>query len=110
MNPVTQLPRHPRRRGFLNDDASLETASRPIHLLRTDASPAINTSSWVRLTISQRNVTGQHSRLQDSRGTGHTVEAATTDATKQEPEQGAVCHRSYDGPSDRGGAAPISDG
>jgi hypothetical protein len=30
MNPVTELSRHPRRRGFLNDDAFSETVSRPI--------------------------------------------------------------------------------
>jgi hypothetical protein len=50
MNPVTQLPRHPRRRGFLNDDASLETASRPIHLLRIDASPRASKSNSMPLT------------------------------------------------------------
>ena len=50
MNPVTQLPRHPRRRGFLNDDASLETASRPIHLLRIDASPRASKSNSIALT------------------------------------------------------------
>jgi hypothetical protein len=28
MNPVTQLPRYPRRRGFSNDDASWRRAGR----------------------------------------------------------------------------------
>jgi hypothetical protein len=50
MNPVTQLPRHPSRRAFLNDDASLETGSRPIHVLRIDASPRASKSNSMALT------------------------------------------------------------
>src|ERR1700730_2747621 len=50
MNPVTQLPRHPRRGAFLNDDASLETVSRPIHLLKIDSSPRASKSNSIALT------------------------------------------------------------
>jgi FMN-dependent NADH-azoreductase len=50
MNPVAQLPRHLRRRGFVNGDASLETVSRPIHLLKIDASPRASNSNSIALT------------------------------------------------------------
>jgi hypothetical protein len=41
MNRVSQLPRPPIRRASLDDDASLETVSRPIHLLKIDAPRAL---------------------------------------------------------------------
>jgi FMN-dependent NADH-azoreductase len=50
MNPVTQLPRHRSHSGFLDDDASSETVSRPIHLLRIDASPRASKSNSIALT------------------------------------------------------------
>src|SRR6202165_948883 len=50
MNPVTQLPLHPSRTDILNADASLETVSRPIHLLRIDASPRGSKSNSIALT------------------------------------------------------------
>ena len=50
MNPVTRLPRHLRRRGFVNDDGSLENVSRPIHLLKIDASPRASKSNSIALT------------------------------------------------------------
>src|ERR1700730_15138622 len=50
MNRVTQLPLHPSRRDVVNDDASLETVSPPIHLLRIDASPRASKSNSIALT------------------------------------------------------------
>ena len=50
MNPVAQLPLRPSRRDILNDDASLESVSRPIHLLRIDASPRASKSNSIALT------------------------------------------------------------
>ena len=50
MNPVAQLPPRPSRRDILNDDASLESVSRPIHLLRIDASPRASKSNSIALT------------------------------------------------------------
>src|ERR1700682_3457123 len=50
MNPVSQLPRPPSRRASLDDDASLETVSRPIHLLKIDASPRASKSNSIALT------------------------------------------------------------
>src|SRR5271168_1740336 len=50
MNPVSRLPRPPIRRASLGDDASLETVSRPIHLLKIDASPRASKSNSIALT------------------------------------------------------------
>jgi len=50
MNPATQLPRHRSHGDTLNDDASSETVSRPIHLLRIDASPRASKSNSIALT------------------------------------------------------------
>ena len=50
MNPVSQLPRLLTRRASLDDDASLETVSRPIHLLKIDASPRASKSNSIALT------------------------------------------------------------
>src|ERR1700676_3476233 len=50
MTRVSQLPRPPIRRASLDDDASLETVSRPIHLLKIDASPRASKSNSIALT------------------------------------------------------------
>jgi FMN-dependent NADH-azoreductase len=50
MNPVSQLPRPRSRRASLDDDAYLETVSRPIHLLKIDASPRASKSNSIALT------------------------------------------------------------
>jgi len=50
MNPAAQSPLRPSRRDLPNDDASSETVSRPIHLLRIDASPRASKSNSIALT------------------------------------------------------------